>query len=561
MTLLPAAEWRRMLQELQSRQLELQMENEHLRRSQIVLEAERDRYFDFYDNAPVGYLSLDREGIILTANITIAALLGQSRGQLLQRPMAGYIFREDRHTFSLTLEEVLAGQENCSCEVRMMNGDGEQFWGLIKAVAAADGDGLPTCHVAVADITERKHAELALKNLSIHNRSLIEANLDPLVAIDPSGKITDVNSATEHTTGYLRDELIGTDFADYFSEPAKARQGYLRVFAEGSVRDYPLEIRSREGRLTSVLYNARVYRDDRGNICGILAAARDITWRKEAEKARKETYELLKVSNEKLERRVEERTRELQETQRQMLHAEKLSAIGQLAASISHEFNNPLQGILTILRGLKKRASLEEEDRELLEAAISEGYRIKTLIHNLQDFNRPSSGKKVLVDIHAALDSMLLLQKSEFRRKGIRLVLDYGKNIPHTLAVADQIKQVFLNLLANAADACRPTGGLVAITTRFDGEWIRVAMTDNGIGIQPEAFELLFQPFYTTKPDIKGTGLGLSVSYGIIRDHGGEILVDSQPNQGSTFTLVLPLVAPADVGVSGTIDLGEVCQK
>ena len=536
-----AIEFRRLLHELQVHQIELQVQNENLRLNQEELAEERDRYFDFYDNAPVGYLTLDRCGMILAANLTIAVLLGQFRGQLLKRPITAFICREDHDTYYLSHKNVFLTQENQSCELRMLGKNDREFWALIKAAAGSESGGQPTCNVVIADISERKQAELALKNLSLYNRSLIEANLDPLVTIDPSGKITDVNSATEQVTGYLRHQLIGTDFSDYFTEPAKARLGYQQAFEEGSVRDYPLEIRSREGRLISVLYNARVYHDNTGKISGVLAAARDITRRKQAEEA-------LKASNENLERRVEERTRELQETQRQVLHAEKLSAIGQLSASISHEFNNPLQGILSILRGLKKRAILEEEDRELLEAAISESNRIKTLIHSLQDFNRPSTGKKVLLDIHATLDSMLLMQKCDFRHKGIRLVLDYGDHLPHIMAVPDQIKQVFLNLLSNAADACQPNGGIITITTRLDKGRIMAAVTDNGIGIEPEAFDLLFQPFYTTKPDVKGTGLGLPVSYGIVRNHGGEILVESQPGKGSTFTVVLPVSAVAGAG-------------
>ncbi len=118
---------------------------------------------------------------------------------------------------------------------------------------------------------------------SQYARSLIEASLDPLVAISPEGKITDVNEATIKVTGVSRDKLIGTDFSDYFTDPRKAREGYKQVFAEGFVTDYPLTIRHRDGRLTDVLYNASVYKDARGNVIGVFAAARDVTARKKAE--------------------------------------------------------------------------------------------------------------------------------------------------------------------------------------------------------------------------------------------------------------------------------------
>ena len=136
---------------------------------------------------------------------------------------------------------------------------------------------------AARDVTARRQAEEALRRANAYNRSLLEASLDPLVTIGPDGKVTDVNAATEAATGRPRAQLIGTDFLDYFTEPAQARAGYQQVFREGSVRDYPLDLRHRDGRVTSVLYNAAVYRDEKGKSIGVFAAARDITRRKQAE--------------------------------------------------------------------------------------------------------------------------------------------------------------------------------------------------------------------------------------------------------------------------------------
>jgi PAS domain S-box-containing protein len=138
---------------------------------------------------------------------------------------------------------------------------------------------------ATVDITERRRDEEALRLSNAYNRSLIEASLDPLVTIGPDGKITDVNAATEAATGRSRGDLIGTDFCDYFTEPGKARAGYQQVFREGMVRDYPLELRHRDGSVTSVLYNASVYRDESGRVTGVFAAARDVTARQRAEEA------------------------------------------------------------------------------------------------------------------------------------------------------------------------------------------------------------------------------------------------------------------------------------
>ena len=267
----------------------------------------------------------------------------------------------------------------------------------------------------------------------------------------------------------------------------------------------------------------------------------EIEGRKQAEEALRLSEKQLLIINSELERRVERRTRELQETQISYMHAEKLSAIGKLSASIAHEFNNPLQGIMSILKGLKKRAILEEEDRELLDAAVVESERMKNLICNLQDFNRPSSGKKVVMDVQKSLDSVLLLQKSDFKTRRISLVLDYAEKLPQILGIPDQIKQVFLNLLTNAADAFQQRGGVITVSTWQEDQKIFVSIKDNGVGIKPEEMDLIFQPFFTTKPSVKGTGLGLSICHGIVKSHQGEIRVESLLGEGTTFTVLLPI--------------------
>ncbi|MGB9175854.1 MAG: PAS domain S-box protein, partial [Methanoregula sp.] len=161
------------------------------------------------------------------------------------------------------------------------------------------------------DITEQKKAEQALHKANAYNRSLIEASLDPLVTINPDGTISDVNKATIRVTGFSRGELIGTDFSDYFTEPEKAKAGYEKVFRYGSVTDYALEIRHRNGHVTPVVYNAAVYRDTAGNVTGAFAAARDITERQKAEDALRRTYDLL-------EKRVKDRTAELVQSNAQL---------------------------------------------------------------------------------------------------------------------------------------------------------------------------------------------------------------------------------------------------
>ena len=212
----------------------------------------------------------------------------------------------------------------------MREADGELAWVETNKVPLHDAKGNVIGILGTyEDITERKKAEEAVRLSNLYNRSLIEVSLDPLVTIGHDGKITDVNSATEQVTGYSRDDLIGTDFSDYFIEPEKARAGYQQVFKDGEVRDYPLEIKHKDGHITPVLYHASVYRDENGKVIGVFAAARDITERKKAEEA-------LKRAHESLEEKVKERTSELEEAYNTLNESEKGLAEAQKMAHIGN---------------------------------------------------------------------------------------------------------------------------------------------------------------------------------------------------------------------------------
>ncbi len=305
---------------------------------------------------------------------------------------------------------------------------------------------------------------------------------------------------------------------------------------------YDIEFRTtglQDGRERWLTVRGRTILNHQGELIRFIGATLDIT-------ERKRNQEQLQRMKDELEEKVEERTRELIETQRKYLHAEKLSAIGKLSASIAHEFNNPLQAIMTILKGLS-HSGLDENDRKMLEMALSECERVKKLIRDLQNFYRPSSEKKEFVHVHKLLDSLLLLLKSEFRRRGISVELAYAERLPLISAVADQLKQVFLNLLSNAIEACPRSGGVITILTRKEDGSIVIAVKDTGVGIKPEDIDRIFQPFYTTKSAIKGTGLGLSVSYGIVKKHGGKIQVESEPGQGAIFTILLPIKEESEI--------------
>lgn len=515
------------------------------KRVETALRESEERYRLMFDSAADAvFLIATDTGRIIKANRRASELYGYTEDELLTKQTKD-LSAEPEETERLTQEARTTADQVIHIPLRRhRKKDGTVFPVEITA-RAIPLQGQPTLLVAVRDITIRKQMIEALRQ-SEHeaqtSRKFLELVRDTIPVRlfwkDTHLRYLGCNRLFAQDAGCQNPEaLIGQD--DYsLAWQAQAdlyRRDDAAVMASCQPKLQYEEMQTRADGSTIWLSTSKVpLLDPHGEVIGVLGTYEDITQRKQQE-------EQLKAAKEDLERRVEQRTLELQETQKKYLHAEKLSAIGKLSASIAHEFNNPLQGILSILKGLRKRAILEPEDRELLEAAISESDRIKALIRSLQEFNRPSSGRKMAMDVHKSLNAVLLLHKSDFRNKKISLVLKYTEPLPQIFAVPDQIKQVFLNLLTNAADACQGPNGTVTIRTWQENDRVAVAIEDTGIGIQPEEMAYIFQPFYTTKQAVKGTGLGLSVSYGIIKQHQGEIRVESQPGQGTTFIVVLPI--------------------
>ncbi|PKG99019.1 PAS domain S-box protein [Paraglaciecola sp. MB-3u-78] len=273
-----------LLHELQVHQITLEMQNEELQRTHAELENAKQRYADLYEFSPVSYLTVSHEGVITTANLSSAELLCEPRKKLLGRTFSHYISCEDRDHLHLRIMLAFKTGESLHCELKMQSADNSTSHVFLES-KSNEVDDKPSLLITLTDVTERKRAEEATQTASQYSRSLIEASLDPLITISAEGKITDVNTATEKVTGAERASLIGSDFADYFTDPEEARNGYEQVFSQGYVTDYPLAIRHVSGKVTDVLYNASVYKDLKGNVLGVFASARDVTERKRAEEA------------------------------------------------------------------------------------------------------------------------------------------------------------------------------------------------------------------------------------------------------------------------------------
>ncbi|ADH85805.1 hybrid sensor histidine kinase/response regulator [Desulfurivibrio alkaliphilus] len=256
---------------------------------------------------------------------------------------------------------------------------------------------------------------------------------------------------------------------------------------------------------------------------------------------RKQTEAALQASHDELEARVAARTAEVEKLYSQLLHSEKLRAVGKLAASIAHEFNNPICGIRNVLQGLQRRQTLAAGDHDLVAMAVRECDRVARLTSDLQSFNRPTSSQLVMLDVHAALKDILLLCQKDLENGKVEVRQELAPDLPPVRAVPDQLKQVFLNLLTNAREAIGPTGGRIVIATRREDDEVMISFCDSGCGIAAENLERIYEPFFSTKPAVKGTGLGLAVSYGIVQRHGGRLEVESREGQGACFKLFLPL--------------------
>ncbi len=390
--------------------------------------------------------------------------------------------------------------------------------------------------VLFRDITSQKRA-------SQYARSLIEASLDPLVTINVDGKITDVNEASIKVTGVEREKLINTDFTNYFTEPQKAREGYQQVFEKGFVSDYPLTIKHKNGKLTDVLYNASVYKDDKGNVLGVFAAARDVTEQKWAIDLRIANKELV-FQNEEKEKRAEEL----------VILVKELESLNYIS---SHDLQEPLRQIQIfssrISDGDLKR--LSDAGKTYFEKINNAAKRMQNLINDLLAYSRSKTEarKFKLINLNQIVNEV----KEDFEE----IILDKHA----TFEVAElgaanviifQFRQLIYNLIGNALKFSKPNTPphiiiksenvksnqfLVAGDTT-ETEYCHISITDNGIGFEPQYKDRIFEVFQRLhdKQKIAGTGIGLAIVKNIVKNHNGFMTATGEPNKGATFDIYIP---------------------
>ena len=379
---------------------------------------------------------------------------------------------------------------------------------------------------------------------SQYARSLIEASLDPLVTISAEGKITDMNEATVNITGVTRESLTGTDFFVYFTDPYKAREVYKEVFAKGSVADSPLTLRHIDGKLTDVLFNGSVYKDDRGTVQGVVIVARDVTQQKRIATELTESI----VFAEKATLIAEEA--KIKAESATIIANDAVKAKQQFLSNMSHEIRTPMNAIIGFAKVLLK-TNLTDKQKEYLQAIKLSGDALIVLINDILDLAKVDAGKMTFEQIPfkmaRSISAMLHLFQTKIQEKNLKLEKEYDNKIPEVL-IGDPVRlnQIILNLVSNAVKFT--TKGKITVSVKLLEEnekeaSIEFAVKDTGIGIPASNIEKIFENFQQASSGTSriygGTGLGLAIVKQLVESQNGSIQVLSEENEGSTFSFVL----------------------
>jgi len=411
-------------------------------------------------------------------------------------------------------------------ELTYIRKDGSRFPAVVSVTALRDDQDAIIGYLLIGtDNTarklveeERKKLDQRLRDQQFYTRSLIESNIDALMATDPQGIIIDVNKQVEALTGCTRDELIGAPFKSYFTDPERAEACIKLVLSEKKVTDYELTACDRDGKKTEVSYNMTTFYDRDRRLQGMLATARDVTERKRFEQS-------------------------LQEANRMK---------SEFLANMSHELRTPLNGIIGFTEFLfdEKPGPLKPKQKEYLGDVLSSARHLLQLINDVLDLAKVEAGKMELhpetFPVHKAVEEVAAVIKGIANKKHISVGIEIGAGLDAVKLDEHKFKQVLYNLLSNAVKFSDDGGQVSVKARRLDTQQFEVRICDTGIGIKAEDINRLFTEFEQldsgTARRFEGTGLGLALTKKIIEFQGGRISVESQPGKGSVFTVVLPVI-------------------
>jgi len=464
----------------------------------------------FFDSSLHLLLIAGLDGYIKRINPGWTEVLGYTVEELIGTSFFELVHPDDRAATLAEMDKLSTGIVTLCFENRYRCKDGSY---RLLAWAAVPHPETGLVYAIAQDITERKRAEEALSESEDKYRKLFELGSDALFLIEvETGRILDLNDTALKMYGYSREEALQMKNTDFSAEPAQTRQATVEHEQQIPVRYH----KKKDGTIFPTDISVAYFTWYGKEVC--IAAIRDITERKQAE----------------------ERERRLQE---ELNHSSRLASIGELAAGVAHEINNPLTGILGFSQRLLRKSADEEVSRDL-EMIHNEALRAAKVVENLLTFARRREPTKEYSDINDIVQKALELRAYELKTSNIEVVTDLAPSLPKTIADFQQIQEVFLNIILNAEQAMTEAkgGGKLIIKTQEINGYIRVSLTDDGPGIPAENLDRLFNPFFTTRGERGGTGLGLSVCHGIVTGHGGRIYARSKLGKGATFIVELPVI-------------------
>ncbi|MFZ3243645.1 MAG: ATP-binding protein [Candidatus Acidiferrales bacterium] len=385
-------------------------------------------------------------------------------------------------------------------------------------------EGSRTIHI-LKDITEQRRYQTQLQRERDFNTKILNNTQSMIVVLDTAGLVSYANRRC-YESGYAKEDLLGRAFAEFI--PRNRRGQFERTFESAlrGVASENMELPVLRGNRSTGQFSVSLspMRDEQGHVNSIVVVLTDIT--------------------------------DAAVLQAQLRHSEKMAAVGQLVSGVAHEINNPLAAIVGYSDLLLENTSVPESAKEELRIVLKEAERTKEIVQNLLRFARQMPAKHEALDIHGVLRQVLQLRTYGAAGDGVEVIERFGKTVPQVFGDAHQLQQVFLNILNNAYDAVREArrAGRIEIATRVRNGVVEIAVRDNGVGISDTA--RIFEPFYTTKEVGKGTGLGLSICYGIVREHGGDVICENNTEgAGCTFFVQLPAakVAAETASVAGTM--------
>jgi len=482
-------------------------------------EAER-RYRELFDNIQEGLFFSTPEGRFVEVNDALVTMLGySSREELLQVdiPTQVYLSPEQRERHAEALEK---DGHMRNFEATLRRKDGSPIYVLINAFGMYDNLGrLLQIRGLMLDVTGLHTYQSELQRERDFSGKILSNTQSLILVADTAGLISYANRRW-YEAGFEQRELLGRPLLEL------AAPGYVRALSDalqailrgGQVDNLELQIMRGNGHVGQFSVNLSPMRDELGNINSIVVVMTDIT--------------------------------DSAELRGKLVHAEKMAAVGQLVSGVAHEVNNPLTAILGFADLLLENPDLPATALKDLRVILQEAQRTKQIVQNLLSFARQMPPQRNPVQLNLILRRTIQLRSYDFNSHGVDIVEHLDEGLPDVIGDAHQLQQVFLNILNNAYDAVHEAGrpARIEIMTTKVGDAVEVSFCDNGYGISHP--DRIFDPFFTTKEVGKGTGLGLSICYGIVKEHGGEILCHNNPDgQGATFIVRFP-AAPHTASLS-----------